>query len=372
MPALALARESHDACNGLTRSTIVEERILFGKAHKSCRAILGCRIRTSTLRKVAVFEARAAQEPREAIVSFQATWLVIDPVLLVALLGELLANRPGTSPHRRIFNGHHVFERGWAGPRPAFDQMQVLARTPIIGFRAEVRHVDDERISLPVTARVAIPLADASRQMRAPVHDDVALPTLSLTHVIEHRDAAGRLHDSTKASAECGSKFGQSARQTALRQTAVLRTVIAVHAYGIVARWQIGVPRRGRRVILSAVTSRRFALARFGRLQQGETEFPVGGSSGASLWQQWRKPAIGWVDNQRGTLTDTLVGQEYCVVVRTRDVELCSGLCGPLFAVELRPLFIDFVPLRFGEKFLVRKPWGALEGCIKFGRPNTL
>src|SRR5262245_13883423 len=97
-----------------------------------------------------------------------------------------------------------------------------LARAPIVGFHAEVRHVDDERISLPVTARIAIPLPDAGRQMRAPVHDDVALPTLSLAHVIEHRDAAGRLHDATKASAECGSKLGQSARQTALRQTAVL------------------------------------------------------------------------------------------------------------------------------------------------------
>src|SRR5262249_22509794 len=225
--------------------------------------------------------------------------------------------------------------------------MQVLARTPIIGFRAEVRHVNDERISFPVTARVAIPLPDAGRQMRAPVHDDVALPTLSLAHVIEHRDAARRLHDPTKASAECGSKLGQSTRQTALRQTTVLWTVIAVHAYGIVARWQIRVPRRGRRVILSAATSRRFAFARFGRLQQGETEFPGGGSRGASLWHQWRKPAIGWVNYQRGTLPNTLVGQEYCVVVRTRDVELCSGLCGPLFAVELRPLSVDFVPLRF-------------------------
>src|SRR5689334_9049752 len=114
--------------------------------------------------------------------------------------------RPGASPHRRIFDGHHVFERGRVGPRPAFYQMQVLARTPIVGFRAEVRHVDDERISLPVTARVAIPLPDAGRQMRASVHDDVALPTLSLAHVIGHRDPAGRLHDPTKASAECGSK----------------------------------------------------------------------------------------------------------------------------------------------------------------------
>ena len=34
------------------------------------------------------------------------------------------------------------------------------------------------------------------------------------------------MHDPTKASAESGSKLGQSARQTALRQTAVFRAVI--------------------------------------------------------------------------------------------------------------------------------------------------
>src|SRR5215471_7526963 len=124
--------------------------------------------------------------------------------------------------------------------------MQVLACAPIIGFRTEIRHVDYERIAFPMAARVAKPLADVSRQMGAPVHDNISLPALPLTHVIEHRDSSGRLHDSAKASAECGSKLGKPTRQAALRQTAVLRTIVAVHAHGVVARRKVCAP-RGRR-----------------------------------------------------------------------------------------------------------------------------
>src|SRR5262249_48744632 len=97
----------------------------------------------------------------------------------------------------------------WAGPRPALDEVQVLARAAIIGLRAEVRHVDHQRISLPVAARVAKPLADAGRQVRAAVHDDVALPALSLAHGVEDRDAARRLDDPREAAAAIsGAKLG--------------------------------------------------------------------------------------------------------------------------------------------------------------------
>src|SRR5216683_1334660 len=192
----------------LRRLTVVEQRIFFGKAYESCGAVLGLRIRTSSLRKGEVFHARSTQQPREAIVSFDAARLVINSVPLIALLGELLLHGPGLSPHCRIFDGHDIFERGWPGPRPALDQVQVLARAPIIDFRTEIHHVNDEGITLPTAARVAIPLADAGRQMGTPVHDDVALPALPLAHVIEHRDAAGRLHDPAEAPAECGSKLG--------------------------------------------------------------------------------------------------------------------------------------------------------------------
>ena len=107
------------------------------------------------------------------------------------------------------------------------DQMQAFARTLIVGLRTEVRHIDDEGIALPVAARIAIPLADAGRQVWASIHNNVALPTLALTHIVEDRDAAWRLHDAAEAVA---SNARQAAGQAALRQRSLLRTVMAIHA----------------------------------------------------------------------------------------------------------------------------------------------
>src|SRR5437588_13114856 len=113
--------------------------------------------------------------------------------------------------------------------------MQVVPRALIIRLWTEVRHVDHERVALPAATRVAIPLADAGRQMRTSVHDDVALPPLALAYVIEDGDAARRLHDPAKAAGR-RSKLGQPAGQAALRQGTVLGSVIAIHACGVVAR----------------------------------------------------------------------------------------------------------------------------------------
>src|SRR5437870_59253 len=175
------------------------------------------------------------QQPREAIVSLDTARLVIKSVLLVALPGELLLDGPGPSPHRRIFDRDDVFKRGRAGARPALEQMQVLARALIIRLRTEVRHVDHEGIALPMATRVAIPLADVGRQVRTSVHDDVALPALPLAHVIEDRDATGRLHDPAEA-ADSTSELGEPAGQATLRRRTVLRTIVAIHARGVVAR----------------------------------------------------------------------------------------------------------------------------------------
>src|SRR5262249_14754868 len=98
---------------------------------------------------------------------------------LLALLAELLADGPWPRPHRRVFDGHDIFQRGRASPRPAFNQMQVLARTPKISFGTKVRDVDDEGVALPVATRVAVPLVDVGREMGAAVHNDVALPALA-------------------------------------------------------------------------------------------------------------------------------------------------------------------------------------------------
>src|SRR5215475_7437886 len=103
--------------------------------------------------------------------------------------------------------------------------MEVLARALKIGFGAEIGDVDHQRIAFPMAARIAVPLADIGRQVRRPVHDDVALPPLSLAHIVEYCDSARRLNDPAKAPAEIGAEFWQAAGQAALRKRCILRTV---------------------------------------------------------------------------------------------------------------------------------------------------
>src|SRR5712671_160104 len=111
-----------------------------------------------------------------------------------------------------------------------------------MGLGTEVCHVDDERVALPMAARVAVPLADIGRQMRTCVHDDVALPALPLTHVVEHRNAVWCLDDTPEADA---SKLRQPGGQAAVRQRAVLGTIESVHPRRVVARWKLRETRRG-------------------------------------------------------------------------------------------------------------------------------
>src|ERR1700722_19058056 len=146
----------------------------------------------SSPRKGEVLHAPSMQQPRETLVALDAARLVVNPVLLVALPAELLLDRPGLGPHGRIFDRDLVGEALRPGAGPALDEMQVLARTEDVGLRAEVGHVDHQRVAVPVAARIAEPLADPGRQMGAAVHDDVALPALPLAHVVEDRDATGR------------------------------------------------------------------------------------------------------------------------------------------------------------------------------------
>src|SRR2546423_3753085 len=161
------------------------------------------------------------QQPWETIIALDAARLGIQSVLLVALTAELLLDGPRPRPNGRIFNRDLVREGRWPSARPALNQVQVLARSKDIGFRTEVGHVDHERVALPMAARVPEPLADVGRQMGASVHDDVALPPLSLTHVVEDRDAARGLHDPAEA-AGVAAKHNRAAGQAALRQRTVL------------------------------------------------------------------------------------------------------------------------------------------------------
>src|SRR5262245_61572175 len=115
--------------------------------------------------------------------------------------------------------------------------------------------------------------------MGTPIHDDVALPALALADVVEHRDAARRLHDAAEADAIADrAKIAElwhssPTHQTPHRQGGVLRVVIAIDGRGVVARGRIRIPRRGFWVVLAASTRRLVVLAGLGRLQQDKPEF---------------------------------------------------------------------------------------------------
>src|SRR5580658_4981197 len=192
-------------CEPRPQRSALLQRILLNGQHAT-DVVVGSRIGTSSLRKGALFHAPAMEQPGQAIVSLDAARLVINSVLLLALPSEFLLGSPWLRPHGRIFDRNLVCEGLRVGARPPLDQVQVLARPLKIGFRAEVGHVDHERVALPMTTRVAEPLADVGRQVGAPVHNNIALPPLALIHVVEDRDAAGGLHDSAKAAAEQAAK----------------------------------------------------------------------------------------------------------------------------------------------------------------------
>src|SRR5690348_14993714 len=213
------------------------------------------------LRKGELLDSSCLHQGGQSIISFDATRLVINPVFLIALLGELLLDGPRTSPHGRVFDGDLVLQRLGSGARPTLDEMQVVARAQEIGFGAEVRNINDESIAVPVAARIAVPLADACGKMWASVHNDVALPALALTDVIKHGDAAGRLHNAAEAAAVGCSEFGQAASEATVRQGAIFRIIVAIHARGIVARRRIRAVHGGRGIIFSAGTGNRLGLA---------------------------------------------------------------------------------------------------------------
>src|SRR6266545_2913453 len=181
----------------LVRSVLLQ-RIVFN-AHEVRGVVLGRRVRAAPLRIGQLFHACSPYQPRMAIVAFDAARLVVEPVVLVALPRELLLRAPRPGPYRRILDRHDIFEAARTSAPPALDQMKVLTRALVVRLRTEVGDVDDERVALPTPARIAIPLAHAGRQMRPPVHDDVALPALTLSDVIKDRDTTRRLHDPAEA-----------------------------------------------------------------------------------------------------------------------------------------------------------------------------
>src|SRR5258705_4230806 len=156
---------------------------------------LPSRIGTLLRDEGALLAARARQQRHHPVVALVAPGLLVDPVRLVALLAVVLLDGPRFRPRRGILDGDRVLDRVRVNACPPFDQVQVLLGTLEVGLGAEIGHIDHECPAFPAAARVAPPLADVRRQMRAAGHGDGALPSLPLAGVVEDRHAPGRLHD---------------------------------------------------------------------------------------------------------------------------------------------------------------------------------
>src|SRR5262249_55278930 len=157
---------------------------------------------------------------------------------------------------------------------------------------------DHRGLALPMARGMAVPLADIGRQMRATVHDDVALPSLSLTDVVVDGNAACRLDNAPKRVA---AKLGQPGGHAAHRRWDVLRIMMAVHASYVVTRRLFFEPGRARRIVLASVTCRLLVLACLGRLQQGNAKCAFGSGELLRLRGRRWKPPIGRIDDPRRT-----------------------------------------------------------------------
>src|SRR5712691_5738395 len=122
--------------------------------------------------------------------------------------------------------------------------------------------------------------------MLTSIHDDVALPPFPLEGVIEHRDAARRLHNPGET-ANRSAKIWQDGGHTPIAQAPVLCTQVAIQSSHVVARRELLPSRRRLWVVLP--TGARWGvllLARFGGAQEGELKFQIGGDELLSFWCQ--------------------------------------------------------------------------------------
>src|SRR5947207_7278110 len=119
-----------------------------------------CRIRPAALGELFIRHASAPQESHEPVIALMASGLLVDPIRLRALPGQVLPDRPRPRPRRRILERDDVVDHGLVDSGPPFDETLVLARTLPVRLRTEVGHFDDERIAFPVCAGITGPSAD--------------------------------------------------------------------------------------------------------------------------------------------------------------------------------------------------------------------
>src|SRR5262245_30060323 len=132
--------------------------------------------------------SRAAQNIHQRVVPFVAR------VLEDALVG--LRHRYGRAPRTRergrVVHGELVQQRVLVDASETLDEMELVVSPAKTGPAVEVRRVDDERVALPLAARIAQPRPHAGRDVRTAVQRN---DPRVVNHLVGDDDVARHLKD---------------------------------------------------------------------------------------------------------------------------------------------------------------------------------
>src|SRR5437764_12468286 len=141
-----------------------------------------------------------AQHVFQSVIAF-VTCVFENPIPLVPV--QRKRHFPGTGVHVRIVDGGFVLNRVFVNAREAFDRVSGLAqrnasnaarggigRDPALSI--EAGGVDNQRVTVPMAARISIPRPEVGPEMRAAVEwDDASL----MDHFRVQDDVTRRLHN---------------------------------------------------------------------------------------------------------------------------------------------------------------------------------
>src|SRR5215468_1755692 len=166
---------------------------------------------------------------------------------------------PSSCERLRIVDSEFVEKCARIGACETFNEMHALARTSEVRSGSEIRRIDDQRVSISMTPRVAHPLPNVLRKMWLAVHRN---NTSIVDLLVKNDDVAGRLNQLKiiVVAGRCHWRATVRSHDTTLGKRPVLRS---------------------------------FCEALIGFVQ--------GGHSFLRLWCQGRNPSIRRIDNQRST-----------------------------------------------------------------------
>src|SRR5439155_19490424 len=119
--------------------------------------------------------------------------------------------------------------------------MQVLARTLVLISLVEIRDIDNQRVSFPVTTRVSVSLANRRRQMRSVCNGNHAAESLPLADVVVDGYGAFSLDNARHTAKGAGLQQHRHIRsEAAFGAASIFRTIGAIHSIEVVVRRPFG------------------------------------------------------------------------------------------------------------------------------------